>query len=103
MNDEVAEESAKPVPLSANARRVLGVLVEKAKTTPDNYPLTLSAIVTASNQKSNRSPQMNLTENDVQQAVDELRELGAIAEVQSTGRVPKYRHYMYEWLGVDKV
>lgn len=84
-------------------RRVAGVLVEKAKTTPDAYPLSLNALVNGCNQKSNRSPLMNLSTEDVQQAVDELREMGAVAEVQSGGRVAKYRHYLYDWLGVSKV
>lgn len=91
------------VPLRSQQRRVLGVLIEKAKTTPDAYPLTLNALVTGSNQKSNRAPQMNMNVDEVQQAIDELRELGAVVEVQGSGRVPKYRHQMYDWLGVDKV
>jgi uncharacterized protein YceH (UPF0502 family) len=90
-------------PLSSLQRRVIGVLVEKAKTTPDAYPMTLNALTNGCNQKSNRSPQMDLSTEDVEQAIEELREMGAAAEVQSGGRVPKYRHYMYEWLGVDKV
>jgi len=82
---------------------VLGVLVEKAKTTPAAYPLTVNAIRTGANQKSNRDPQMDLDEDDVQNALDRLRELGCIVEVQGAGRVPKYRHALYEWLGVTKV
>ena len=89
--------------LRSQQRRVVGVLVEKAKTTPDAYPMTLNGLVTGSNQKSNRAPQMNLSVDEVQQAVDELREIGAVVEVQGSGRVPKYRHQMYDWLGVDKV
>ena len=58
MNESSSDQQHKPVPLSAAARRVLGVLVEKAKTTPDQYPLTLNAIITGSNQKSNRAPKM---------------------------------------------
>lgn len=88
--------------LNPRQRRVAGVLVEKAKTTPDAYPMTLNGIVTGCNQKSNRDPQMNLSPDDVEQVLEELREMGAVAEVQGTGRVAKYRHYMYEWLGVDK-
>jgi uncharacterized protein len=88
--------------LNLRQRRVAGVLVEKAKTTPDAYPMTLNGIVTGCNQKSNRDPQMNLSPDDVEQVLEELREMGAVAEVQGTGRVAKYRHYMYEWLGVDK-
>ncbi len=90
-------------PLSAVQRRVFGVLVEKAKTTPDAYPMTLNALTSGCNQKSNRSPQMDLSPEKVEQALEELRQMQAAAEVQSAGRVPKYRHYMYEWLGVDKV
>ena len=97
----MTDESTDPTPLSENARRVLGVLVEKAKTTPDNYPLSAAAIVTGSNQKSNRSPQMDLDETDVLLAMDELRELGAAREIQGSGRVTKYRHAFYDWLGLD--
>lgn len=88
--------------LSSVQRRVIGVLIEKAKTTPDSYPMTLNALTNGCNQKSNRSPQMDLSPEDVEQAIEDLRELGAAAEIQSGSRVPKYRHYMYEWLGVDK-
>ena len=77
-------------------------MVEKAKTTPDTYPLTLNAMTHGCNQKSNRSPPMNLTSDDVEQIVDDLREMGAVLEIQGSGRVAKYRHQMYEWLGVDK-
>ncbi len=90
-------------PLSAVDRRVAGVLVEKAKTTPAAYPMTLNSVRTASNQKSNRYPMMQLEEDDVAQALDRLRGLGAVIEVQGDGRVPKYRHLLYDWLGVDKV
>ena len=88
--------------LNPRQRRVAGTLVEKAKTTPDAYPMTLNGIVVGCNQKSNRDPQMNLSPDDVEQVLDELRQMGAVSEVQGTGRVVKYRHYMYEWLGVDK-
>lgn len=88
-------------PLSAAARRVLGVLVEKAKTTPDNYPLTVNAIIAGSNQKSNRSPQMSLDEGDALDALDELRGRGAVREVQGSGRAIKYRHAAYEWFDID--
>jgi uncharacterized protein len=90
-------------PISAIDRRVLGVLVEKAKTTPDAYPMSVNAIATGANQKNNRYPLTQLEVDDVQESLDRLRELGAIAEVQGGGRVPRFRHYMYDWLGVDKV
>ncbi len=75
MTDETNEEKPKTVPLSAVARRVLGVLVEKAKTTPDNYPLSLAGLITGCNQKSNRDPKMDVDENDALLALDELREV----------------------------
>lgn len=90
-------------PLERIQRRVAGVLVEKAKTTPDNYPMTINAIVTAANQKSNRHPKMELDADDVEQALDELRELKAVVEIQGDGRKYKYKHLLYDWLGVDKV
>ena len=107
MTDEpIAEsQSAAPrwKPLSAIDRRVVGVLVEKAKTTPDAYPMSLNGICTACNQKSNRHPVMQLEPEDVEASLDRLRELGAVGIIQGYGRVSKYRHYLYEWLGVDKV
>src|SRR5581483_9235722 len=89
-------------PLSMRQRRVFGVLVEKAKTTPDAYPMTINGLVAGCNQKSNREPQMNLSADDVEQVLEELRSLGAVTEVQGSGRVAKYRHHAYEWLGVEK-
>ena len=88
-------------PLSAIERRVAGVLVEKAKTTPDSYPLSLAGLVTGCNQKSNRSPQMGLGAEDVEEVLESLREKGAVGVVQGSGRVTKYRHYMRDWLGVE--
>ncbi|HMO86102.1 MAG TPA: DUF480 domain-containing protein [Lacipirellulaceae bacterium] len=90
-------------PLTRTERRVLGVLAEKAKTTPDNYPLTLNAVITGSNQKSNRFPQMQLDESQASAALDELRRAGAVSLIQGDGRAEKYRHLLYDWLGVDKV
>lgn len=84
-------------------RRVVGVLVEKAKTTPDNYPLTLNSLLNGANQKSNRFPQMQLDEEHVFDALENLRKLGAVVEVQGDSRAAKFRHLLYDWLGVDKV
>src|SRR5882757_9249729 len=88
-------------PLSALDRRVISTLVEKAKTTPEQYPLTLNSLVTGCNQKSNRDPQMNLQTEDVEESLDRLRTAGAVLEVQGSGRTSKYRHLMYDWLGVN--
>src|SRR5438552_7717628 len=106
--DATATTSEAPRPwsaaggLSLRQRRVFGVLVEKAKTTPDAYPMTINGLVAGCNQKSNREPQMNLTPEDVEQVLEELRAMGAVTEVQGSGRVAKYRHHAYEWLGVEK-
>jgi hypothetical protein len=103
MSDQ-QEVSAAPRwrPLERNERRVAGVLAEKAKTTPENYPLTVNSLVNGCNQKSNRFPQMTLDEDAVVDALDGLRHAGAVSLVQGDGRVDKYRHLLYEWLGVDK-
>jgi uncharacterized protein YceH (UPF0502 family) len=89
-------------PLERNERRVAGVLAEKAKTTPENYPLSINSLVNGCNQKSNRFPQMTLDEAQVQEALDSLRRAGAVALIQGDGRVEKFRHLLYDWLGVDK-
>jgi len=89
-------------PLDANERRVLGVLIEKGKTTPDQYPLSLNAVVTGCNQKSNRDPVMHLDEESASRALTSLRHSGAVAEVFGSGKIPRYRHLAYEWLGVGK-
>ena len=89
--------------LTREQRRIVGVLIEKSKTTPQSYPMTLNSIKTAANQKSNRSPQMNIAADDVEFVLDELRELRAVVEIRGDGRVSKYKHRMYQWLGVEKV
>lgn len=93
---------AKWKPLDARQRRVLGVLIEKAKTTPAAYPITVNAIVAGCNQKSNRDPLTAYDDIDVEKALDELRTLGVVSELDWLGRVSKYKHHAYEWLGVSK-
>ncbi len=95
--------AARPEPLTSRQRRILGVLIEKARTTPDAYPLSLNALVTGCNQKSNRYPVMDLSSDQVEDELITLREKGIVAEVHSGGRVPKYRHYGYDYLGVKGV
>jgi len=99
--ESTSDSPNRPTPLGRNERRVLGVLVEKAKTTPDNYPMSIAAIVAGANQKSNRSPVMQLDEDDVEMALDTLKAIGAARDIQGTSRVSKFRHVAYEWLGVD--
>lgn len=79
--------------LSPLQARVLACLVEKSITTPEYYPLTLSALTAACNQKSNRDPVMQVDEKDVVRALDNLRDAKLAWVVTMAGsRVPKYRH-----------
>ncbi len=91
------------VPLTGPERRVLGVLVEKAKTTPEYYPLTIAAIVTGCNQKSNRDPVTNYDADDVEDVLNALRKKGATVMVEGSGRVVRWKHTLYDWLKVGKV
>jgi uncharacterized protein YceH (UPF0502 family) len=77
--------------------RVLGSLIEKQITTPEYYPLTLNALTLACNQKNNRNPVTALTDAEVEQALDSLREKNlAYVFHGSTSRVPKFKHVMPE-------
>ncbi|MFQ5733951.1 MAG: DUF480 domain-containing protein [Planctomycetaceae bacterium] len=81
--------------LSSRQRRVLGVLVEKAFTTPEYYPLTLKAVTAGCNQKSNRAPVVQYGYDDVEDALEELRQLGLVALVHTeSGRTERFRHFM---------
>src|SRR3954464_15300345 len=91
------------VPLTPKERRVLGVLVEKAKTTPEYYPLTVAAIVTGANQKSNRDPVTNYDADDVEDILQDLRHKGAAVMIEGSGRVVRWKHTLYDWLKVSKV
>jgi uncharacterized protein YceH (UPF0502 family) len=86
-------------PLSLLEARVLGVLVEKAQTVPDSYPLSLNALVAGCNQKSARDPVINATEAEVQVAVDALKSLSLVFE-SSGSRVARYEHNMGRVLGL---
>lgn len=77
--------------LSPAEGRVLGVLIEKQRTVPDTYPLTLNALVAGCNQKSSRDPVMALSDSDVQQALDALSHQALVIET-SGGRVMRYAH-----------
>jgi uncharacterized protein YceH (UPF0502 family) len=83
-------------------RRILGVLVEKAKTTPDIYPLSVNSIVTGSNQKSNRDPLLNLSDLEVEDALPPLQQKGLVSRITG-GRVERWRHNLYELWKVSKV
>jgi len=77
--------------LSAQALRVIGCLLEKQVTTPEQYPLSLNGVVTACNQKSNREPVMNLSEGEVQDQLDQLVKKHLVTSNNGFGqRVAKY-------------
>jgi uncharacterized protein YceH (UPF0502 family) len=81
--------------------RALGTLIEKAMTTPGQYPLTLNSLVTGINQKSNREPVVVIDEDRALRAIDSLRAKGLVRDVTFTGsRVEKYRHTAGEALGL---
>ena len=77
--------------LSPHQLRVLGSLIEKEITTPENYPLSLNALLNACNQRSSRDPVLDLTEEEVRQAIHSLEDLGLVTPVRDS-RVPKYEH-----------
>jgi uncharacterized protein YceH (UPF0502 family) len=85
--------------LSLLETRVLGVLVEKQRTVPDTYPLTLNSLVAGCNQKTSRDPIIDASEAEVQATVDRLRGLSLVVE-SSGGRVMRYAHNVERVLGV---
>jgi len=78
-------------PLSPVEARVLGTLMEKARTVPDTYPLSLNAVVAGCNQKSSRDPITNLSESEVQEALDSLKRR-SLAFASSGSRVARWEH-----------
>lgn len=101
-NEPAEKTKPKWQPIPSLERRVLGVLVEKAKTVPESYPMTLNGITTGCNQKNNRYPLMNVDSDQLDAPLEKLRNLGAVAVVQGSGRAEKFRHYFNDWLGVEK-
>jgi len=82
------------IDFSANEARVVGCLIEKEITTPDQYPLSLNALTNACNQKTNREPVLELPESVVQQTVDSLMKKHMVSDRSAGygGRVTKYKH-----------
>ena len=78
-------------PLTPIEARVLGTLMEKARTVPDSYPLTLNALVSGCNQRSSREPPMQLEDSQAQQALDSLKLLSLVLET-SGGRTARWQH-----------
>jgi len=85
--------------LSLAETRVLGTLIEKQRTVPDTYPLSVNALAAGCNQKTSRHPVLELSEADLLQAIDTLRELGLIYEM-SGGRVARFAHKIEHALGI---
>ncbi|MFC3563352.1 YceH family protein [Pedobacter jamesrossensis] len=87
-------EDIKPLPdLSQEEQRVLGSLIEKSRTTPDYYPMTLNSLVAACNQKSSRNPVVNYDEETVTLTLNSLKIKGLISTATGgSSRVIKYKH-----------
>lgn len=89
--------------LSPIEARVLGVLMEKQATTPDIYPLTLNGLTAGCNQKTSRNPVMNVSERDLQSALDSLRRQSLVIESYgASGRVLRYAHNLPKVLDVGQ-
>ena len=78
--------------LTAEELRVLGTLIEKSRTTPDYYPMTINGLITACNQKSARNPVVDYEQHTVLEAIDGLKRKHLLANVLGDGRSVKYRH-----------
>jgi uncharacterized protein YceH (UPF0502 family) len=88
-------------PLTPIEARVLGTLMEKARTVPDSYPLTLNTLTLGCNQKTSRDPLMALAESQVQDALDALKLLSLVFE-SSGSRVARYEHNFQRVVGVPE-
>ena len=78
--------------LDPHSQRVLGALMEKEMTTPDLYPLTVNALIAASNQRSSRDPVMDLSEDEVRDALNVLEELELVSPARDGGRAQRFEH-----------
>jgi uncharacterized protein len=95
-------EAIVPPVLAQNERRVLGVLIEKQKTTPDGYPLSLNALLTGCNQKSNREPVLDLSDLDIEDALTSCQKQALAIKITGS-RVDRWRHALYDAWKVDKI
>jgi len=95
-------ESTTALSLSPRERRVIAVLAEKSKTTPDYYPMTLAAVTSGCNQKSNRDPVTDYDPDDVEETLQGLRKKGLTILVDAGGRALRWKHVLYETLKVTK-
>lgn len=87
-------DNVKPLPdLSAEEQRVLGALIEKSRTTPDYYPMTLNSLTAACNQKSSRNPVVNYDEETIILTLNQLKIKGLISTATGgSSRATKYKH-----------
>ena len=92
---------ATPLTLTLIEARVLGTLMEKARTVPDSYPLSLNSLVLGCNQKTTREPVMNLTEAEVADALSSLKERQLVRE-NSGSRVTRFEHNAQRGIGVPE-
>jgi uncharacterized protein YceH (UPF0502 family) len=99
-----ARPYARPMRLSPEGARVIGALVEKELTTPDQYPLTIKSLLAACNQASNRDPVVTYDEHNVMSTLDALKEQRLVRFVlPSHGRsAVRYRHVLPEVLALDQ-
>ncbi|WP_394788419.1 YceH family protein [Rhodoferax sp.] len=87
--------------LSPTEARVLATLMEKARTVPDSYPLSLVALLSGCNQKTSREPTMNLTEAEIAEALGSLKDLSLVRE-SSGSRVTRFEHNFQRGIGVPE-
>ena len=97
---DTTDDDIEPM-LSADEARVLGCLMEKQRTTPDQYPLTLNALVTACNQKTSRHPVMHMEVGRVGHTVSQLRDRGLI-HASFSGRTERYDHKLAGTFMLDR-
>jgi len=86
-------------PLTATEARVLATLMEKSRTVPDSYPLTLNSVVTGCNQKSSRDPVLQVTDAEAQEALDGLRQRSLSVEIGGN-RATRFEHNFPRGVGV---
>ncbi len=88
-------------PLTPQEARVLGTLMEKARTVPDTYPMSLNSLVIGCNQKTSRDPVMQMTDAEAQEALDELKRL-SLAFESSGSRTTRWEHNFQRGVGVPE-
>ncbi len=99
--DSTATSAAPSISLTAIEARVLATLMEKARTVPDSYPLSLNTLLLGCNQKSTRDPVMELTEAEIATALDTLMPLNLVRQM-SGSRVVRYEHNFQRGVGVPE-